>query len=253
MESLALSPPQDTLFRLIRQGLPMVGAVALLLAIPLQSNLAGWFILGAVALLADLLPTFRTGASFLRSRPFLMRWDGLWVRAFRPLMRTLGLEERWILAFCHWNNRRIAQAFRNSRARRGLVLLPHCIQMAACKAEVISDLSACYECGKCPVEDVLEASLVRRWDVRLSNRSHKAYREAREAMPELIVAVSCTDRLLKGLLKLPEIPSYVIPLQLPHGMCVDTTFDPRHLVAAMEALVEPRPHPVTPLARPESA
>ena len=54
------------------------------------------------------------------------------------------------------------------------------------------------------------------------------------------MAVSCTDRLLKGLTKLPEIPSYVIPLTLPHGMCVDTEFSMPHLLAAMEALVEPR-------------
>ena len=52
--------------------------------------------------------------------------------------------------------------------------------------------------------------------------------------------MSCTDRLLKGLTKMPEIPCYVIPLDLPHGMCVDTTFSVPHLFTAMAALVEPR-------------
>jgi len=79
-----------------------------------------------------------------------------------------------------------------------------------------------------------------RWDTRITNRSHKAYREAREFRPDLIVAVSCADRLLKGLIKLPEVPVYAIPLQLPHGMCVDTTFSVPHLSAAMEALVAPK-------------
>jgi hypothetical protein len=86
----------------------------------------------------------------------------------------------------------------------------------------------------------MNAALLNRWEGRITNRSHKAYREAREYRPDLIVAVSCTDRLLKGLTRLPEVPSYVIPLGLPHGMCVDTDFNVAHLFAAMETLVEPR-------------
>jgi hypothetical protein len=89
----------------------------------------------------------------------------------------------------------------------------------------------------------MNAALLNRWEGRNTNRSHKAYREAREYRPDLIVAVSCADRLLKGLTKLPEIPSYVIPLSLPHGMCVDTDFNVPHLFAAMETLVEPRRPP----------
>jgi hypothetical protein len=90
------------------------------------------------------------------------------------------------------------------------------------------------------VGDYMNALLLNRWEGRISNRSHKAYREAREYRPDLLVAVSCTDRLLKGLTKMPEIPSDVIPLSLPHGMCVDADFSLPHLFAAMEALVEPR-------------
>ena len=39
---------------------------------------------------------------------------------------------------------------------------------------------------------------------------------------------------------MPELPCYVIPLNLAHGMCVDTDFSVPHLLAAMETLVEPR-------------
>jgi hypothetical protein len=90
------------------------------------------------------------------------------------------------------------------------------------------------------VGDYLNAVLTNRWEGRITNRSHKAFREAREYRPDLVVAVSCTDRLLKGLTKLPELPCYVIPLSLAHGMCVDTDFSMPHLLAAMETLVEPR-------------
>jgi hypothetical protein len=193
-----------------------------------------------VAALAAAWPSFLRGKAYLRSRTAIMRQDTLWANAFRPLARRLGLEDLWILSFCGHNNRRVREAFGTRRARRTLILLPHCIQMARCKAGILDDLQACYDCGLCPVGDYMNAALLNRWEGRIFNRSHKAYREAREFRPDLIVAVSCADRLLKGLTKMPEIPSYVIPLTLPHGMCVDTDFNVPHLFAAMEALVEPR-------------
>lgn len=240
METRPLPPERPRLFLAVRRGIPLGLALAGMIAALMHSGGRGWLLLFSVACLAEVGPTFRRADSYLRNRRAIIRWDGFWVLAFRPLMRLLGREEAWILSFCAWNNRRVREAFEARPARRALVLLPHCIQMARCKAEILTELSSCYECGLCPVGDYLEASLAGHWDARITNRSHKAYREAREFRPDLMVAVSCADRLLKGLIKLPEVPSYVIPLQLLHGMCVDTTFSVPHLRAAMEALVEPK-------------
>lgn len=244
----------DGLFRFFRQGIPLFVASCLLVLTVAAQRGKGWYLLAAVAGLAEVLPTFRRGTAYLGSRQTLVRMDGLWVTALRPFFRMLGRDEALVLSFCAWNNRRVRSVFERERARKALVLLPHCIQLSSCRAEVIENLEACFSCGRCSVQDVLETSLRQRWDVRLTNRSHKAYREARAYQPDLIVAVSCYDRLLKGLTKLPEIPSYVVPLRLPHGMCVDTTFDVSRLQAAMEALVEPRPLArVEPLVRETTA
>ena len=135
---------------------------------------------------------------YLKSRRAIIRWDGLWVRALRPAARLFGQEGAWIQAFCAWNNLQVREAFRTRPARQALILLPHCIQMARCKAQILDGLSNCHQCGLCPVGDYLQASLLGRWDVRISNRSHKAYREAREFHPDLILAVSCPDRPGEG-------------------------------------------------------
>ncbi len=74
---------------------------------------------------------------YLRSRTTIVRQDCLWANAFRPLARWLGQEEAWILSFCAYNNRRVREAFGARRARRALMLLPHCIQLARCKADII--------------------------------------------------------------------------------------------------------------------
>jgi len=249
-EPLPFPGVSSRLFLAVRRGLPLALALAGFLGAILVPAGRLLFLIFAVACLAEAWPTFRHGSAYLRLRPTITRRDGLWVLALRPLARLAHLEEAWILSFCAWNNHRLWEAFQISPARRALVLLPHCIQMASCKAQILEDLGHCHTCGLCPVGDVVEDSLTRRWDVRITNRSHKAYREAREFHPDLIVAVACTDRLLKGLIKLPEVPSFAIPLSLPHGMCVDTSFSVPQLIAAMQALVEPLPEArIQPLQR----
>jgi len=240
---LSLPDENGRTFLLVRRGVPILGALALLgLGVAVPAGL-GWCLLGVVALLAEVRPTFLRGKAYLRQRTAITRRDGAWAKALRPIAQRLRAEEAWILSFCAWNNRRVLEAFGQRKARRALVLLPHCVQMARCRAEVQQELAKCYECGLCPVGDLLPLQLQRGWETRITNRSHKAYQAAREYQPDLIVAVSCHDRLLKGLTKLPQIPSYVIPLDLPHGMCVDTTFSVPRLMAAMDALVEPRERP----------
>lgn len=234
--------PEDrgTLFRWFRRGVPLAVGVLAFAAAAFHAAGRGWWLLAGVGALAAAWPSFLRGRAFLRSRTAILRQDTFWAYALRPLARWLGQEDAWILSFCGHNNQRVREAFAGRRAKRALILLPHCIQMARCKAGILDDLQACYDCGLCPVGDYMNALLLNRWEGRITNRSHKAYREAREYRPDLVVAVSCTDRLLKGLAKMPEIPCYVIPLALPHGMCVDTDFSVPHLMAAMESLVEPR-------------
>lgn len=239
MQSTGLPPERAGMFLLVRRGVPItLGMAALLLAL-LEPLGRGWYLLFAMGCLAEVWPTFRSGTAYLRTRRTTLSWDGGWVRAFRPLARLLDREEAWILSFCAWNNRKVGEPFQAHRARKALVLLPHCLQAANCKAGILEDLGNCHGCGRCPAGDLLAKALSGRWNCRISNRSHKIYREARAFKPDLVVAASCSDRLLKGLLKLPEVPCYVIPLQLPHGMCVDTSLQVPRLCAAMEALVEP--------------
>lgn len=227
-------------FLAVRRGLPGAGLLGCLLAAVAHPAGRGWWVLGAAVCFGALWPTFKRGAAYLKARPAQVRFDGLVVRALRPLARLLGREDAWILSFCAWNNQRVAECFQPARARSTLVLLPHCVQLATCRADVFADLGNCHACGLCSLEDVLKDSLERNWSVTLHNRSHKAYRAVREQRPDLIVAVSCPDRLLKGLTRLAEVPAFVLPLALPHGWCVDTTFDLAALRAAMAALAEPR-------------
>ncbi|MDR2697540.1 MAG: DUF116 domain-containing protein [Holophagales bacterium] len=228
-----------TFFLLFRRGIPLVGIALSLTLILFYPASLGWALLVAVALAAEAGAAFNTGVLYLVKRQTTIRWDGYWLRTLRPLFKSMNLEELWLRSFCAWNNKRVSGAFSAKKARKVVVLLPHCIQLVECKSHVAENLQACFRCGKCVVDGATTAALKYNWDVRVSPRSRAAYTEARKSRPDLIIAIACSDRLVKGLIKLSEIPSYTIPLELPHGMCINTTFDFRRLSQLMTTFAEP--------------
>jgi len=233
--------PTPTFYLILRRGIPLMGLALVSMAILFHPPSTGWALIVAIATLVDLQSTFNSGALYLAKRSAIVRWDGYWLNVLRPMFVFPELEERWLLSFCAWNNQRISHAFRTRKARGAVVLLPHCIQLASCKAQVVEDLFSCFGCSKCTINSVADAVQAYNWDVRVAPRSRAAYNEAIKSNPDLVIAVACPDRLVKGLIRLSETPSYAIPLGLPHGMCVDTTFDFQHLQVAMNTLVEPSP------------
>jgi len=195
----------------------------------------GWALLAAVALAAEVGATFNIGGIYLVRRQMIVRWDGYWLQALRPLFKSTNMEESWLRSFCAWNNKRVSGAFSTKKVGKVVLLLPHCIQLVGCSADIAENIQACSMCGKCIVDSIAKAASKYNWDVRVSPRSHIAYTEARKSSPDLIIAIACSDRLVKGLIKLYKIPSYTIPLELPHGMCVNTTFDFQRLSQVMFA------------------
>lgn len=221
-------------FLFVRRGLPLLAfCLALGLAL-MEPGRRGWWLLFSLLCLAEVWPSFFQGDGYLRNRPAIIKQDGLWVAIFRPIFRFLKLEDAWILSFCAWNNRRVRALFKARPTRRVLVLLPHCIQLSRCKLDILSDPILCRRCGLCPVGDCIEYANERCLELRISNRSHKAYLEVRDFKPDLVIGISCYTRLLKGIVKMPDVPCYAIPVSLPYGMCVDTQMDVSHLKAVLD-------------------
>jgi hypothetical protein len=227
-----------TVFLLVRLGIPIVGILLFLTLATTKKTGQGWYIIGVLILLAEIRPTFRRGKHYLHSRRIIVRQDALWTNILRPVTRCIGLEDAWILSFCQWNNHRVHQAFHNNKATRALLLLPHCVQNIHCNADIIKELSQCHKCGLCAIGKILSLQTESACKIRIANRSYKAYKEVQKYQPDLIIAISCLDRSFKGLTNLSLTPSYVIPLKLNHGMCINTQFSTAELVKVIETLVE---------------
>ena len=236
-----LSPSgHPALFLAVRYGIPSLLALLCLTGAVLAHRAQGWWLLLAVVCLAEISATVRSGNQEAR-----MRWCGRWVQGCRPIARWLGLEEAWMRAFIAWNNRGIEKHFRQEKARRALLLLPHCSQLTRCKVKITEAIENCPRCGQCPLGEAWPVAATNACETQVFNRSHKAARYARAYKPDLIIAISCTDRLIKGVRKLPDIPCYGIPLELPHGMCVDTTFSTECLLDAVRCMIHPKVEPTS--------
>ena len=237
-------------FLIFRRGAPLAGIALSAAAIVVFPNYIGWALIASIALLADLQSTFNSGGLYLAKRRAIVRWDAHWLQALRPFFRVLHLEDKWLLSFCAWNNQRVWKALAGRQSLAALALLPHCIQSTKCSAKVVEDVQSCTRCGACRIGEIADAAQKCGWDLRIAPRSREAYAEARKSRADIVIAVACLDRLAKGLFKLPEVPSLAIPLELPHGMCIDTAFDFQSLAHAMAQFAnQPQPPKIQPLKR----
>jgi len=135
-----------TLFLFFRRGIPLICVTLSLAAILIYPPSAGWALIVAVALLAEVGTTFYVGTLYVAKRRAITRWDGYWLMFLRPFFNFLNMEDRWLRSFCAWNNRRVSKTFKTKRAGKAIALLPHCVQLTKCRALVVEDISSCFGC-----------------------------------------------------------------------------------------------------------
>ena len=95
-QAAALPAEHFQLFLAVRRGLPLLGAALLALLALLEPVGRGWWVLGAVALLAEVWPTFKRGKAYLDGHRAITLRDGRWTQAFLPLAQWAGLGDAWM-------------------------------------------------------------------------------------------------------------------------------------------------------------
>ncbi len=231
----------SSLFKGLRLGIPIIIFLSSIgLFINTNNNYSSWFLILTAISIILLNLGLREKTTYINTHASIIRVDLLFVDLLRPIFRLFRMEDVFLMSFFKWNNEKVLRSFSESKSRNALLLIPHCVQWSKCTAPVLDELSSCYNCGLCHIENLVEDSLKEKWNIKITNRSYKAYIEAKRMNPDLIVAVSCIDRLLKGVRKLPNYPSFLIPLELPYGMCVDATFNYEYLSEAMMQMVHKR-------------
>ena len=172
---------------------------------------------------------------------FAARLRGIVIEVLFPIMivvgKILGISKMKIQqSFVEVNNLLVRARFTETKPRRLLLLMPHCLQFNDCSIKVTSDASKCQACGKCRIKDLVE--LAHRHNVHLSvaTGGTLARRRVAEARPEAIIAVACERDLTSGIQDAYPLPVIGILNDRPFGPCFNTSVDISKVAEALEFL-----------------
>ncbi len=222
------------IFPILDGGHPLLSwAYGTLLAIVL--GLTGWTALGLVVNIA-----------FGRSLIASSRIRAMTIRFFMPLMEMLGTavgigRDKVRASFVRVNNELVRGEARRYAPHEMLILLPHCLQRAACRHR-LNELENCRRCGACPIDGLLALSA--RYGVRLevATGGTLARRIIVERRPRFIIAVACERDLASGIQDAYPLPVYGVLNERPNGPCRDTIVRPENVEDALKLfLAEPGP------------
>ncbi len=125
--------------------------------------------------------------------------------------------QRWIINI---NNRLIIKE--GHRARKLLLLLPHCLQIDKCDIRLTHNVYNCKRCGRCEIKDLIEIAETHNLSLYVATGGTLARRIVKDVRPEAIVAVACERDLSSGIADTYPLPVYGIPNERPFGPCLNT-------------------------------
>lgn len=173
---------------------------------------------------------------------FASKLRGIVIEVLFPIMiligRLLGISKEKIQqSFVEVNNLLVRAKCSDSKPKRLLLLMPHCLQFNDCAIKITSDATRCQACGKCRIKDLVDLS--QRYGVHLSvaTGGTLARRRVAEYKPQAIIAVACERDLTSGIQDAYPLPVIGILNERPFGPCFNTSVDIRKVADALRDLV----------------
>lgn len=179
------------------------------------------------------------------------RLRGLTIRGFLPFVELFGRVAGFTKAdvrrsFIKVNNQ-MTLAQEGSRApEEVLILLPHCVQQAACTIRITHTMSACVRCGKCPIASLLAIRDTYGVHLAVATGGSIARRIVVETKPSLIIAVACERDLASGIQDTYPLPTFGILNSRPDGPCKNTLVSPELIESAVRYFLKPECIAATP-------
>lgn len=165
-----------------------------------------------------------------------LRWTLL--KVGYPLFMLSGIfSKRWkdsLQAYTIKLNNRLVRSERLG-AKKMLLLLPHCLQIAECTIRLTHDVYNCERCGKCEIKDLIGIAEECGLSLHVATGGNLARRVVDNVRPEGIVAVACENDLSGGIADTFPVPVIGIPNERPFGPCLNTRVS---LEKVKEAILE---------------
>ncbi len=150
---------------------------------------------------------------------------GLNLKILYPFLMLIGSfskkkKERLQALIININNRLVERE--RPKAKRILLLLPHCLQINECDIRITHDIYKCKRCGRCEIKDLIEIADENNLTLFVATGGNLARKIVSDARPEAIVAVACERDLSSGIADTYPMPVIGIPNERPYGPCFNT-------------------------------
>lgn len=168
----------------------------------------------------------------------IRRWmRGLTLKIVYPVFMLIGAfsrerKERLQGLIISINNR-LVRAER-PKAKRILLLLPHCLQINECDIRITQDIYKCKRCGRCGIKDLIRIADDNNLKLFVATGGNLARKIVKDVGPEAIVAVACERDLSSGIADSFPLPILGIPNERPFGPCFNTRVSLEKVKEAIE-------------------
>lgn len=120
------------------------------------------------------------------------------------------------------------------KAKRILLLLPHCLQMNECDIRLTYNIYNCKGCGRCEIKDLIGIADDNHLKLFVATGGNLARKIVKDVHPEAIVAVACERDLSSGVADSYPLPVFGIPNERPYGPCFNTRVSLEKVIEAIE-------------------
>ncbi|MCU0689962.1 MAG: DUF116 domain-containing protein [Polyangiaceae bacterium] len=212
----------------IHGALPVVAAVVLACAVAAL----GLGIVGMVLATLGVPPPLEVARTFA--------WYAINL-VFRPavmLGRFIQFDkERIERSFIELSNQIVRRRQVAVRPDQVLLLLPHCLQLDACRHKITSRIDNCKDCGQCTISAIRALAHSRGIHVAVVPGGTLARKVIQSLRPRAVLAVACERDLVSGIQDVFPLPVIGVLNQRPHGPCCNTIVDVARIEDAVDALL----------------
>ena len=123
-------------------------------------------------------------------------------------------------------------------AKRLLVLVPHCLQLASCPHKITRDPNNCKRCGGCNIGDLMKLSEELGFVFFVATGGTLARQVVIKNRPQAVLAIACERDLMSGIQDVYPLPSVGVLNIRPNGPCYNTRVDIDEVKKTLAQIIE---------------
>ena len=123
-------------------------------------------------------------------------------------------------------------------AKKLLVLVPHCLQLATCPHKITRDPNNCKRCGGCNIGDLMKLSEELGFVFFVATGGTLARQVVINNRPQAVLAIACERDLMSGIQDVFPLPAVGVLNIRPNGPCYNTRVDIDEVKKVLSQIIE---------------